>query len=236
MPVLALLGTVTQSVLDPVLASNHQPLPGEAYSIPAVVTTGTFLAAAVIQWLVRASAPSPRGPRRTERAQPYLAKLAHSGRLITTAPTPELASTLTAAAADLGFDVACLLLLDEESKTFTVCGVRGLPADLVGTALYASDGLFGMEPAARLARRVIVADDYRASPFANPDLVAMRIRSALAAPLSVGGKPIGVLAGAKRTMGFIDEEVEAFEVLALQGGLGLETVARRRAALEAATL
>jgi GAF domain-containing protein len=197
--------------------------------------TSTSLIVAIPAWVV-AGAAIALGGHRTERSQPYLAKLAHSGRLITTAPSPQLAATLTAAAADLGFEVACLLLLDEDSKMFTVCGVLGLPAGLAGRTLHASEGLFGLEPAARLARRVIVADDYPASPFANSEVVAWQIRSALAAPLSVGGKPIGVLVGAKRTIGFTPAEVEAFEVLALQGGLGLETVARRRAALEAATL
>lgn len=175
--------------------------------------------------------------RRTDRAEPalYLEKLAHSGRLVTTAPTPKLAATLTTAAIDLGFDVACLLLLEEDSERFTVCGAVGFVEDIVGTTVYASEGILGMEPAARLARRVIVADNYPASPFNNPNLVT-EIRAALAAPLSAGGRPIGVLAAAKRSEGFTSNEVHAFEVLALQGGLGFETVARRRAALEAAIL
>jgi GAF domain-containing protein len=68
-------------------------------------------------------------------------------------------------------------------------------------------------------------------------LTLTEVRSALAAPLSVGGRPIGVLAPAKRSTGRLaTEEIEAFEVLALQGGLGFETVARRRAALEAVVL
>lgn len=173
---------------------------------------------------------------RVEQTQPYLGKLAHSGRLITTAPTPKLAATLTGAAIDFGFDIACLLLLDEDGERFTVCGAVGLGPEIVGTTVYASEGVLGMEPAARLARRVIVVDDYPTSPFSNSNLL-IEVRSALAAPLSVGGRPIGVLAAAKRSIGrFTTEEIDAFEVLALQGGLGFETVARRRAALEAAVL
>lgn len=191
-----------------------------ALTVPAGITAGGAIA---------------RSQVRTEQSQPYLGMLAHSGRLITTAPSPKLAATLTGAAVDFGFDIACLLLLDEDDQRFTVCGAVGLGDGIVGTTVYASEGILGMEPAARLARRVIVADDYPASPFSNPNLVS-EIRSALAAPLSAGGRPIGVLAAAKRSAGFTTEEIEAFEVLALQGGLGFETVDRRRAALEAAVL
>ena len=287
--------------IPPALAENRI-LPGEPRSVPGAVIVGMLLAAAFLQWLVRASAPegdeacaSPgsardatlpavlatrpgaavlaaltgvtvatavffgtaaavvlsvvatvpaglvagdviaRRLRPAAKTRSYLSMLAHSGRLITTAPTPKLAATLTDAAIEFGFDVACLLLLDEDGERFTVCGAVGFAEDIVGTTVYASDGILGMEPAARLARRIIVADDYPASPFNNPGL-ASAFRSALAAPLSAGGKPIGVLAAAKRSSGFTADQVEAFEVLALQGGLGFETATRRRAALEAAVL
>lgn len=231
-------------------AAVSPALPGEAFSVPPILILALFLLAWALRALVRASSTprsspageqerrgAPPGQRRRTKARQadYLARLAHSGRMITTTPTTQLAETLTAAAADLGFEVSCLLLLDEDSKTFVVCGARGIDG-VVGSIVDASQGLFGVEPAARLARRVIVVDDYPSCPFADPDL-ATDIRSALAAPLSAGGKPIGVLTGAKRTSsGFTREEVEAFEVLALQGGLGLETVARRRVAFEAVSL
>lgn len=208
-----------------------------------VATTVLFGAPAAVILSVVATLPGglvvgniiARRDCQVAQGQSYLGRLAHSGRLITTAPSTELAATLTDAAIDFGFDVACLLLLDEDDKRFTVCGAAGFAEDFVGTTVYASEGILGMEAAARVARRVIVADDYAASPFNNPNL-ASAFRCALAAPLSVGGRPIGVLAAAKRSSGFTAEQVEAFEVLALQGGLGFETVARRRAALEAAVL
>lgn len=204
-------------------------------AVAGLVVSVVFAALAVPGGLAACGAIA-RKPRRAERTQPYLGKLAHSGRLITTAPTPKLAATLTGAAIDFGFDIACLLLLDEDGERFTVCAAVGLGDDIVGTTVYASEGVLGIEPAARLARCVIVADDYPASPFSNSNLFT-EVRSALAAPLSVGGQPIGVLAAAKRSTGiFATEQIEAFEVLALQGGLGFETVARRRAALEAAVL
>lgn len=177
-----------------------------------------------------------RARSQAERRGQLLARLAHAGRMVTTAPTTELAATLTGAAADLGFDVSCLLLLNEDSKSYVVCGARGLDG-VVGSVVRASEGLFGVEPAACLARRAVVAEKYRDWPFADDELIEAGIRCAVAAPLSVGGIPVGVLAGAKRKASKLTtEEIDAFEVLALQGGLGFETQNRRRAALEAVSL
>jgi diguanylate cyclase (GGDEF)-like protein len=107
------------------------------------------------------------------------------------APLPEVFDTVTASALDLfGTELAMLYLADQGvlmvasvSTTFDEQHQLTRPMHLrsgIGRAAYAGGGL-------------VRTDDYPASPYANPELVARGARAAIGAPVRENGAVVGSL-------------------------------------------
>jgi two-component system, cell cycle sensor histidine kinase and response regulator CckA len=105
------------------------------------------------------------------------------------------------AAGALEVDAATILLLDERRQMLHARAAIGLGPDLTTLSMPLGDGIAGSAMARRAP--VLLLDDAATDPrVTNPVFRRERFRSIVAAPLVVGGTPIGVLELARRTRPF----------------------------------
>jgi diguanylate cyclase (GGDEF)-like protein len=124
----------------------------------------------------------------------------------------------------LGFEAANLCVFDDATDTYTVAQPRGLPKSYATGAQPASRG---MPSLVRQRRSLVTLENYSEHELAVPDLVAIGIRTAVAAPVWVQGRLAAALvAGSTRVIPARSEDMEAFELLAGQAGRALENAQR----------
>ena len=124
----------------------------------------------------------------------------------------------------LGFDGAALCVFDDATATYTVMQPRGLPDNYLAGPQPASSGLPAL---VRQHRSLVTLNDHAQLEVAVPDLAALGIRTALAAPVWVQGKlEAALVAGSTRALPMRSEDIEAFELLAAQAGRALENALR----------
>ena len=124
----------------------------------------------------------------------------------------------------LGFEAANLCVFDDASDTYTVVQPRGLPETY---AIGPQPASRGMPALVRQRRSLVTLENYSEHELAVPDLAALGIRTAVAAPVWVQGRLAAALvAGSTRVLPARSEDLEAFELLAGQAGRALENAQR----------
>ena len=124
----------------------------------------------------------------------------------------------------LGFEAANLCIFDDAADTYTVVQPRGLPETYATGPQPASRG---MPALVRQRRSLVTLENYSEHELAVPALVALGIRTAVAAPVWVQGRLAAALvAGSTRVLPARSEDMEAFELLAGQAGRALENAQR----------
>jgi diguanylate cyclase (GGDEF)-like protein len=124
----------------------------------------------------------------------------------------------------LGFEAANLCIFDDATDTYTVAQPRGLPETYATGPQPASRG---MPALVRQRRCLVTLENYSEHELAVPELAALGIRTAVAAPVWVQGRLAAALvAGSTRVLPARSEDTEAFELLAGQAGRALENAQR----------
>ncbi|MGQ0668417.1 MAG: ATP-binding protein [Actinomycetota bacterium] len=173
--------------------------------------------------LARRAKAAEEARSRSERWASLISAVAAAGRTMTLEPGRVL-DLAVESAVHMGFDVASLCALDEEARTYHVVQARGLPEEHAAGVYRASEGITGL---VLQKGETVVVEDYSALPEAIPSVRDAGFRAAIGSPIWVGGWLSAVLeAGNRREGTLTPQEVEAFEMLAAQTGLALETARR----------
>lgn len=181
-----------------------------------------FLSRELMAQMLAARAASSEARRRSE----LLNVVAKAGASATLEASESLNAIVDAVRA-LGFDTACINLFSADGSTFTPAYGRGLPPGFGLGLEYPTNQ--GMTALVREHGRTIVVDDYSSLAGALPPLKAASIAAAVASPIRCQGKLAGLLVGGTiERRQITPEEVEAFELLAVQTGYALENATLAR--------
>ncbi len=162
-------------------------------------------------------------------------QMAGLGRHIGTADPDEVLAAIVEIAASFGFGVVVICKIDAARSTYRYELSHGLSGDLAAVEHPLSVGMPGRVVA---GRRSVVVAEYDRMPSATPELVALGVKTAMAAPLWVEGEVAAVLAvGYLEHRRIDDREIAAVEALAAHGSRVLESATMlRRERLGAARL
>lgn len=162
-------------------------------------------------------------------------QMAGLGRHIGTADPDEVLAAIVEIAASFGFGVVVICKIDAARSTYRYELSHGLSGDLAAVEHPLSLGMPGRVVA---SRRSVVVAEYDRMPNATPELVALGVKTAMAAPLWVEGEVAAVLAVGYLEHRHIDgREIAAAEALAAHGSRVLESATMlRRERLGAARL
>lgn len=97
---------------------------------------------------------------------------------------------IIAGALALGYDGASISIIDDETDTFTLKHAQGIAANLGGGSHPASGGITGL---VRREGRAVMSEAYGSLPGAISAVQLSGVRCAIAAPLTVNGRLVGVL-------------------------------------------
>ena len=107
-------------------------------------------------------------------------------------PDEIVQAALREGAQAIGAETAGVSLHDDAERRFRVAYVHNYPADRVGILIPDADDTHGV--LAMTTGQAVAIDDTRSDPRVVPELMdAWRIKSVVCAPLSVNGRPIGVV-------------------------------------------
>ena len=130
---------------------------------------------------------------------------------------------IVAAATDVGFDGASIMVLDEDRTTYRVACGRGLPAGYVGSVHPIDTGIAG---AVWERGEVVAVNDYSAWDQAAPALSSRQFGAAIGVPIRREYEVEAVLVAAFREPGALPTaERECIELLAVHAGVALANVA-----------
>ena len=228
--------TVITSVAYVVAVRATGPLRlGETFMRLAILALVVYMASYLSRELMRKMVALASARRESERRANLLAIVARRARDFTVLSANEVLDGVTASALELGFEAAEICLIDEETDSYEVVYARNLPESYTQGRHSASEGIVGRA----LRTRAVVMADYSLVGDGIAELREIGFRSTLAAPIEVAGRVSAVLsAGLRSARELQPEEVEAFELLAVQAGRALENARRieeveQRADLEA---
>ncbi|MGH2684853.1 MAG: histidine kinase dimerization/phospho-acceptor domain-containing protein, partial [Actinomycetota bacterium] len=160
----------------------------------------------------------------SDRRAGLLAVVADAARAVSTLDSERVLAAVVQASTALGFEASNLAVFDRERRTYRVVHPVGLPAE------YASNDhpIYGGMPGLVFDREdTIMLDDYRGHPRAVPSLAAEGFRAVIATPVYVQGEIAAALVGGTRAARqLLDEDLEAFELLAALAGRALENAQR----------
>ena len=169
-----------------------------------------------------------------------LATVARAGGAIASLQSEQVLGAVVDSVLDLGLDAAAFCFFDDQTATYRVGHLRGLPEELARRAFPATEGL---APRCRADGRTIIVEDYPAHGLAIPAIVDAGVRAAVITPVRMDETiPAVLIAAAFQPMALRGNTVESVELLAAQAGRALanarthERERRTSQALAAATL
>jgi diguanylate cyclase (GGDEF)-like protein len=142
-------------------------------------------------------------------------------------PIGEVLDSITSGAAELlGDDTASLRVVDDNDPTRTVLlSTTGIDPGIM-KMLQQSSLEHGLSGQAIVQRRLVIAEDYGASPYSHPSLTAHGVRSAMAAPVSRNGEIVGsLLVGSFSPRSYSPAEQEMLLAFAEHASLALNDAA-----------
>jgi diguanylate cyclase (GGDEF)-like protein len=213
-----LAGPALVAYLGPLTTSEDKPVAVLSFivAIPVCVLISELLS--------RSMEKLHASERRSQRRADLIALLADSSRTISSLGYEQVLDTVAEAVLRIGYEAACINLVDEDSDLAWVRHARGLPEAYVERPHPVSRGMVGL---VREQKRTMVLADYPSYAPAIPSLVDAGFRSVIGSPVWVDERVAGVLIGASReTVRPMHEEVEAFRVLAAYAGRALENARR----------
>lgn len=150
--------------------------------------------------------------------------VAASARAMSQLGPQEVLETVVYSVTLLGYDVASILQISPDGKTYSISHARGLPVDFTRAVYPTTTGLTSVVLA---ERKTVTVADYSESPNALPQGRELGMHGAVASPLWVDGELRAILsAGRRDDKPLAPEEVEAIELLAAQASRALENAER----------
>lgn len=211
--------TGTAAVHAVVSPDTSQLLPVHLVLLSVAVAVG--LLSEVTEHRLRALS---RARREAAHRAALLSAVAGAARAVIALDEEEVLEAVTAAALELGFDMAEIAVLSDDGSLLVPVAQRGWPPHHPPTSQAADSGAAGQ---ALIRRETVVVEDYQRWEHALPIHRRTGIaRSAVACPIRSGDETTAVLTVADRDARRISEyERECLELLATQAGIALQHAA-----------
>ncbi len=216
----ALYGITAGSYLLVCLLTGTMPGPAVLILRFGLMGLISYMAVFLARELVREIEGRAAAHAESARRSALLATVAAAAGESNTLDSGGALDAVLGAASGLGFDLVAITQFDDSHTTYRILRSRGVPPAIMAALQPATEGV----PSLVLSRgATVLVEDYLNHPAAIQTLRSAGVRTAIGSPIRDRGRITGALLGGSRTATCVSrQEVEAFELLAIQAGRALE--------------